>query len=215
MLVVLVVASCSQDLTTTPEQRAVTLSTDACGHASKTTGSGVIVGAEDVLTAAHVVVGASEVRVAVEVGPPVVATIVLLDTVLDLAVLRVPGVTATEVEFAAAVAGDELTIVDAASSGSVNAEVLRRVTMVVDEVRGTAKAPRSGYELLAEIDGGDSGAGVFAADDRLAGIVFAASTQRDGIAWVTHADELAAVLGQPGDAHYVCDPDASRVVLAG
>jgi len=190
----------------------VVVSTTACGFASKTTGSGVVVGPGRVLTAAHVVVGASEVVVRAADGTENTATVAVLDTARDLAVLEVADVAETPVEFVDLDIGDAATMVGGASSGSVVVEVLRRANLNVDEVRGSQTSSRAGYELAAQIDGGDSGAGVFDEQGRLAAIVFATSNERDGIAWATRADEIEAVLATPPTTGYVCDPIQSRIV---
>ncbi len=204
--------SCAAANQTTPTQRAVVVSTTACGFASKTTGSGVVVGPGKVLTAAHVVVGASAVEVQFADGKTSAATVVLLDTGRDLAVLVAPNVEASEVEFVQLEVGESATLIEGASSGSVAVQVLRRASLNVDEVRGTERSSRAGYELAAVIDGGDSGAGVFDQQGRLAAIVFATSTERDGIAWAIRAEELESVLAAPPTTGYSCDPTKSRIV---
>ncbi len=98
-------AACSAHARSTSEQRAVIVPTEACGHASKTTGSGIIGGPGEVLTAAHGVIGASRVSVATGSGPMVSAGIAWLDPTRDLAVLSVSGVLADEVELAFAEGG--------------------------------------------------------------------------------------------------------------
>ena len=166
------------------------------------------------ITAAHVVIGASQVTVTSSDGIDHTATIVAVDTLTDLAVLEVSGLLAPPVDFSRLEAHDAVTVVGGAASGSVPAEVIRPATLTIDEVRGTRRTSRGGYELRAEIGRGDSGAGVFDADGRLAAIVFAVPTEREGIAWATRADEIEAVLDDVrDDSHYVCEPEASRVIV--
>lgn len=208
----LVASACSSDDALTPEERAVGVYTTACGHASKTTGSGIVVDDERVVTVAHVVIGATDVSVTAADGLTRPATIVHVDTLRDLAVLKVEQLAAGPVGLVDLEMGDGAVAVGMAS-GSVPAEVLRRVTLSVDEVRGTERSRRSGYELAASIDGGDSGAGLFDRDGRLVGVVFAVPTERDGIAWATGSSEIAAMLDEVVDGtEYRCDADAARVV---
>jgi hypothetical protein len=109
--------------------------------------------------------------------------------------------------------GDLVTVVASPGSDVKRAEGLRRVEMVVAEVRGSGSATRSGYELAGDIEGGDSGAGLFAADGSLAGLAFAASTEREGIGWATAATVITEFLDTDrGAGRYQCDPDSSRVV---
>ena len=46
-----------------PEQRAIRLETEGCGHASPNHGSGVLIGGDQVATVAHMVAGSSAVTV--------------------------------------------------------------------------------------------------------------------------------------------------------
>ncbi len=143
------------------------------------------------------------------------ATITALDTGRDLAVLEVPGLSAPPVEFGRSESGDEVTIVGAATSGSVGAEVLRPVTLSIDQVRGTDRTSRRGYELRADISRGDSGAGVFDSDGRLTAVVFGTPTDGDGTAWATGSEEVAGVLEAAASGRrYECDSAESRVVPA-
>ncbi len=193
-----------------PAARAVEITTTACGHASRTGGSGVVVGERRVLTAAHVVVGAGTVMVT-HASRDHEARLVHLDVTRDLALLDAADVGLSAVEIGDVAAGEQVTIVDAASSGSVDAVVRRRVVIDIDEVRGTERHERDGYELDATISSGDSGAGVFDARGRLAAIVFAEPTERDGITYAVGGAELDAVLGAE-ERRYECRPDLSRVV---
>ncbi len=63
--------------------------------------------------------------------------------------------------------------------------------------------------------GGDSGAGVYGADGRLAGIVFAVPTERDDATYAVGAAELRAVLTSTDHSEHRCDPSRSRLVPAG
>jgi S1-C subfamily serine protease len=223
----LLVASCGTDAPdVAPEERAVSLRTTACGDASRTRGSGVVVGDGTVLTAAHVVVGADEVFVAGETGSgssllgdggapedvEVHARVVLLDLTRDLAVLEVSTSDADPIDLGQAEDGDVVRVVGGASSGTVEATVERRVSMEVDDVRSQSRSRRSGYELDVAIAGGDSGAGVYDADGRLVGIVFATPTQRSGASFAVGAAEIEAVLGAPDHTVHRCDAAESRVV---
>ncbi len=193
---------------TSPEDRAVTLRTTACGDASKTTGSGVIVGRAVVLTAAHVVVGATDVFVDGADEPAVVA---VLDRTRDLAWLDVPSVDATPVELAQVQAGDAVRVVGGATSGTVDALVERVLAMTVDDVRSTTRSTRSGFQLDAAIDGGDSGAGVFDGDGRLVGIVFAVPSEGSDATFAVDATEVAAVLASTAVGERRCDPSRSQL----
>lgn len=212
--VMLCAAACADaGPSTGPIERAVVVETEACGHASGTTGSGVIVGDGEVITAAHVVIGASEVRVLAG-SDPVVAMVIRLDVTTDLALLRVPRVAATEVEVVEVATEDAVTVVGGASSGTVDATATRRLLMDVDDVRSQTRSQRAGFELDAAILPGDSGAGVFDSQGRLVGIVFAVPTERSGSTFAVRAQEIAAILAAP-DREYRCDARASRLIPSG
>lgn len=193
----------------------MTITTTACGDASRTTGSGVVVGPANVLTAAHVVVGATDVVVDGEEG-----VVFFLDPTRDLALLKVPGVgdgadSIDPDDLAELAAGDDVSVAGGATSGTVAARVARRVVMEVDDVRATTRSEREGYELDAAIAGGDSGAGVYGADGRLAGIVFAVPTERDDATYAVGAAEIRAVLTSTDHREHRCDPASSRLVRGG
>lgn len=205
-----VLAGCggSDGAATTPEERAVTIATTACGHASATAGSGVVVADERVLTAAHVVAGAGDVRVT-RGAHTVAGEIVVLDRGRDLAVLRVPGLAASPVATTQLATGERADVLGG-SSGPTEATVTRRLQMTVDDVRGLDRSRRAGYELDVRIEGGDSGAGLFAGD-RLAGIVFAVPVER-AATFAVRAEEVEAVLDDGSERPHACDPAASLVI---
>jgi len=200
-----------------------------------------VVGDDTVLTAAHVVVGADEVFVLGATGDDpsvgdgggrsegedvgenageesaveVPARVVLLDLTRDLAVLDVSTRDAEQIELGRAENGDAVRVVGGTSSGTVEATVQRRVSMEVDDVRSQTRSRRSGYELDVAIAGGDSGAGVYDADDHLVGIVFATPTQRSGASFAVGAAEIGAVLGSVDRSVHQCDPAGSRLVSSG
>jgi len=208
-----------------PEDRSVLIETTACGDASKTTGSGVIVENDLVLTVAHVVIGADSVFVSgsdsrsVDSDERVTGAVVVLDTINDLALVRVPTAplvgSVDDIALADFSGGDSATIHAARTPGVVPVEVLRRARISVDEVRGPNVVEREGYELAGEIDGGDSGAGVFDHRGALGAIVFAepstpeAGDLRAFAVAVPPIDELSDGLEQS----YSCDASMSRLIV--
>ena len=163
----IVVGGCRADSATAPDARVVSVTTTSCGDTSKTSASGVVIEEGRVLTVAHAVIGAGTVSITGTTGDTAPAAIVRLDPTRDLAVLAIDGLAGSPVRFATLTAGDR-TVIASARSGELMADVTRRATLEIDEVRGTARHRRSGYELAAPVAVGDSGAGVFD-DDRLAG----------------------------------------------
>ena len=196
--------------------RVVVVATTRCGTASPTSGVGVIVDDGLVLTAAHVVVGAGSVTIS-ESAPEsastsvaLVAEIVLVDATRDLALLRVPNLLGEPVELGTAVAGD-LLVAPLPGARRATAIVRRAVAINIDDVRASTRSRRAGYELRGALVPGDSGAGLFDDEDRLVGVFFSRSVSRD-VVFAVGATEIATVLSAPR-VSYVCDLDASRVVL--
>jgi S1-C subfamily serine protease len=187
--------------------RAVSVSTTACGHASKTSGAGVIIEDGRVLASAHVVIGAGTLSVG-----GVTAEILKIDTQADLALLGVPGVTSQPVEFANASPGEHLTIIGGGRTQSLDAIVVRPVEVRIEEVRSTQRSSRLGYELDTRVALGDSGAGAFNSDGRLVGIVFGRFQTEGGRSFIVRSEEVIDFLGSGTEASYQCDPQSHRVV---
>lgn len=148
--------------------------------AAQATGSGVVVGRGYVVTNAHVVAGARNgaVEIATIGGDRAVATVVLFDPSLDVALLRAPDLDADPLRFAsrdpdrgavgAALGypgGGSLTIAPAAITGSYRA--------TGRDIYGDARVDRDILELRAQIDRGDSGGPFVLGDGTIGGLVFA------------------------------------------
>ena len=209
----LMAAACADEGTAAPPtaavestDRAVVVSTTACGHASGTTGSGTRVDDTRVLTAAHVVIGAGTVAVD---GEP--ATVIALDPTTDLALLRSAGPELPPLRLAEPASTGTPAEVHGATSGDLRVTVERTATLVVDDVRGVGQSRRSGYVLDAAIDGGDSGAGLHTPDG-LVGVVFATSTAATTTAYAVDTTEIRDFLDTASEREHACDPSRSRIV---
>jgi Trypsin-like peptidase domain len=140
--------------------------------------TGFVIGDGRVLTVAHVVGDGGAITVA---GRP--AAVALVDRALDLAVLAVPGVGGA----APRPGGDVARVI--VPGGARPARLVRRISARVDGVR------RPALELRADVAAGDSGAPVVSSAGRLAGVVFARSRGRPGVAYAIDAAALAPLLG--------------------
>lgn len=197
-----------------PAARAVRIATTGCGLAPDRTGSGVAVGDGLVLTVAHLVVRANAIAVTVGSTGAVDAVVAAADLELDLAVLRVPENGVPVVETATAGRGDDGLIVGGAASGTVPFEVTDIVRISIEEVLGSDRHRRLGYELAAVTTTGDSGAGAYDSEDRLIGIVFAIS--HDGATtWITSSSEIEDFLAahDPDAPALACNEETSRLDL--
>lgn len=197
----LMVAGCVTTATSTPVE--VTFS--GCGDAYAGAVAGVVVGPDLVATVAHGVIQGDEFRVGDLRG-----TVVALDRRTDLALIEVAGLDAVPVRLASAAEGGEVTIEGGLSSDSTVAEVVSTPTIRIEEVLGTRRVERLGVELRAELDEGDSGAGVFDFQRRLVGIVFAVNDERDGVAWAVAAAEVELLLSADLGS-WKCVPGDSRL----
>jgi len=215
-------AGSEQQRDVAPESRAVTIRTTACGDASKTVGSGVMVGDDVVLTAAHVVIGATDVAVQSAGAAESSGVVVALDTVTDLALVQVDAASpVSDVTLTDFVADERATLLGGASSGDVEVDVLRRVLINVDEVRGTSVVQRDGYEVQGAIEGGDSGAGIFDADGALGAMVFAEPSRTSGSRagptdrlFATSSSAIRTLIERSDRRAHVCDPGSSRLVVS-
>lgn len=182
-----------------PAVRAVRVDTTGCGYASDHFGSGVVVGDGLIITVAHLIVQAEGVTVSVADSSPAEVTVAAVDLQRDLAAIRFPETKVSQVETAIADTGTKGLIVGAAASGSVRFEVKRRVNLKIEDVLGTERHSRLGYEVSAVTTDGDSGAGAYDEGSRLVGIVFA--TGKDGAtSWLTASDEVEDFLTTVGPA---------------
>jgi S1-C subfamily serine protease len=189
-----------------PHQRAVRIETTGCGYAAGRTGSGVAMGDGVVLTVAHLVVRADTVLASVNDGAATEAAITAVDLNRDLAVLRLPPDGLPSVEMTSVAKGDRGLIVGGAVSGTVPFEVKGVMGVTIEEVFGTERHRRLGYEVLAATARGDSGAGAYDERNRLIGIVFATSPDGES-SWITSSIEIESFL-----AHHRADTAPMRCV---
>lgn len=206
----LMLAACGA-VASSPIARAVSVETTACGHASRTSGAGVIVEDGWVLSAAHVVAGAGSVDV---VGPfgRTPADIVVLDRQNDLALLRVEGATASLVEIAEASPGDELLLGGGGPSGSFSATILRAVDVRIEAVRSEERVSRLGYEIDERVALGDSGGGVYDTDGHLVGVVFGRPLAQSDRTFVVRHEAITGILDAERTSVWQCDAANSGVL---
>lgn len=191
-----------------PSDRAAIVATDGCGSASGGEASGVAVGGDLVLTAAHVVARANEVEVTL-MGGAAPARIVAWDAERDLALLAVTGLDMEPVPLGVLAAGDSGELVGGALSGTVAFETLQVARLNIEKVLGIERHSRVGYQLAVAAGAGDSGAGIYTDGDELAAMLFA-TEPAEGIGWATASSEIETLLAGPRRA-FRCDPAVSRI----
>jgi hypothetical protein len=140
------------------------------GHERAT---GFVAGDGAVMTVAHVlgddaalVAGGRDAEIVVD-GQP--ATVVRVDRRLDLALLRVPGVRGQPARL----------------GGGGDVRLLGRPAPIVRRLRASVDGGprRPALEIRAEVAAGDSGAPLVTPTGRVAGVIFARSRTRPGVAY--------------------------------
>ncbi len=142
-----------------------------------------------VVTVAHVLAG-DAVTVRGADGVARRGEVVRRDDALDLALLAVPGLRSAP---GFAPAGTHMLVHRDGAIAALPVRVARRISARVRTAGTSAVARRPALELTAATLAGDSGAPVFRGG-RLAGIVFARSHDRAGIAYAVDASALERLL---------------------
>jgi len=192
---------------TETDQRPVAIATLACSNSLQVTSSGLVVDNGLVVTVAHAIFESRDFAIRDVDGHWHRGEVQHMDLARDLAVVRVPELTATRVELAAGRAGNAVELLNGAASGRLEGEIVRRVNIRTEVVGDlSSDSVRSGYEVEMDIVGGDSGAGIVDSDGDLVAIMFARSTSREGVSWATSATEVGTILRRSGVPEWECGP---------
>jgi S1-C subfamily serine protease len=162
------------------------------------TGSGFVYAPDMVVTNAHVVAGVVDPVVTQLDGDRHDAEVVYFDPSADLAVLRVPDLTAPALTFGTSVAtGDPVATLGYPGGGALKTEpgrVRTRREIAGPDIYHTETVTREVYALRAHVLPGDSGGPVMAPDGTVVGVVFAASLDDADTAYAFTADEVQPVI---------------------
>ena len=165
---------------------------------SQIDGSGFVYAPDRVMTNAHVVAGVEHPTVLVRgTGKRWPATVVYLDTELDVAVLHVPGLGAPTVSFADAVAsrGDSAVVAGFPGGGELTATPAR-IRGVIDaegtDIYGHGTVVREVYSIRGDVRHGNSGGPLLSPDGHVYGVIFAASIQDPTTAYALTARQVSA-----------------------
>jgi S1-C subfamily serine protease len=158
-------------------------------------GSSFVYARERVLTNAHVVAGASTVRVQGPVGW-LAAQVVLFDPGRDIAVLRVPGLTARPLPLASVVArsGQDAIVLGYPQDGPFDvrpARVRDRERITGRDIYGQLSVDRDIYTIRSVVRVGNSGGPLIATNGSVLGIVFASALDSADTGFVLTAEEAA------------------------
>lgn len=163
------------------------------------TGSGFAYAPGRVLTNAHVVAGADRPSVRLPGDPAVYeASVVAIDARLDLAVLRVDGLPAPPLAFAAqeAVTGDGAVIAGFPGGGDLEAGAARiraRIDARGEDIYGRSGVVREVYSFRGIVVPGNSGGPLLAPNGRVYGVIFAAGLGEEETGYALTARQTAPI----------------------
>lgn len=165
-------------------------------------GSGFVVAPERVMTNAHVVAGTNQVVVDTDDGP-LDASVVLFDPKVDVAILDVPGLTASAIEFAPEPAnpGADALVLGYPGGGPYTASAARvRETLDLSgpDIYRAADVTREVYTVRGSIRQGNSGGPLVDDQGRVLGVVFGAAVDNTDTGFALTAAEVSQQLAQAG-----------------
>lgn len=161
-------------------------------------GSGFIVSKDLVMTNAHVVAGINKPEVQDSTGSHK-GTVVYFDPKLDLAILRVSGLTATPLSFAGntATANTPAAVLGYPGGGSFNAQsavITRTINASGKDIYGKTETIRTIYEFGGDVRSGNSGGPIINEQGDVVGVVFAESSAYEHIGYALAAPKVVAAL---------------------
>jgi S1-C subfamily serine protease len=163
-------------------------------------GSGFAIDHDLVVTNAHVVAGEEQTTVVRPDGARLPAVVAVFDAGRDLALLRVKGLDQAPLVLGTAREGstgavfghpggqDEVAVSPAA--------IRQQLVATVHDADLPQPARRSVFVLAANLEPGDSGGALVTPAGTVAGVAFAVSSARTGVAYALTTDELLPLLGQ-------------------
>lgn len=164
-------------------------------------GSGFVVDEGLVVTNAHVVAGERRTNVITVGGATLPATVVAFDAGRDLALLRVPRLSARPLPLAEAHVGD-IGAVFGHPGGQAAIEispaaVRREISAIGRDLYDQRSTRRQVLVLAAQLAQGDSGGALINYKGEVIGVAFAIAPDKPDTAYALHTSELRAVLAQP------------------
>jgi S1-C subfamily serine protease len=167
-------------------------------------GSGFIYATDRVMTNAHVVAGVGSPSIQTTDGRTLSARVVLYDPERDVAVLQVPGLGGTPLQFGPAVGrGQGAVVVGYPENGPFTA-VSARVRSVQNargpDIYQNRQVTRQIYALYADILPGNSGGPLLLPNGKVAGVVFAAAVDSPHTGYALTASEVSPDASQGATA---------------
>ena len=177
----------------------------ACGHLSQ--GSGFVVRAGLVMTNAHVVAGMTEPVVAVPntVGglSRVAARVVLFDSDLDIALLRIADTSIEPLPLGDGESGDEVGVFGhpegIAAVRIAPARIAGELDALGKDLYGLRETTRRIFMLAADLEPGDSGSALVDRAGEVVGVAFAISNETNGEAYALTSVGIKTTLARYDD----------------
>jgi S1-C subfamily serine protease len=171
-----------------PVDATVTILATGCRNTAGQ-GIGTVVEPGLILTSAHTLAGADTIIVTDRTGTSTAARVVAFDPEMDLALLdadiSLPAVPLTDDPPSTGESAGFVGMIVIERDGRFVTEsvtVERRVMITTEDIHREGETRRPGYELVADIEPGDSGA-LLVIDGLGVGVVWSRSVRTDGKAW--------------------------------
>jgi S1-C subfamily serine protease len=160
-------------------------------------GTGFVYAPQHVLTNAHVVAGVTQDQTVTTMnGVTYKATVVFYDPQVDIAVLYVPGLNLTPLQFDyQAQSGDSAVVAGYPLDEGLTAAAARiggTQTAVGPDIYQTGTVNRQIYEIRADVRPGNSGGPLLSTEGTVYGVVFAAAVDTADTGFALTASEVAA-----------------------
>ncbi len=170
----------------------------ACGQSQ--VGTGFVISDDRIVTNAHVVAGVSEPVIESPDGEVITGSVVYFDPIDDLAVIAAPGLTAPALGLSDTLAAGTDAVFEGYPYGgpfsSGAADVISVTTPTVSDIYGSSSNQREVYTLAAAVREGNSGGPLLTLDGRVAGVIFARSSDNDQVGYAMTMAELSPVASQ-------------------
>jgi len=168
----------------------------ACGQSQS--GTGFVVSQDRVVTNAHVVAGVTEPVIESPAGGALPGTVVYFDSVNDLAIIAVPGLSAAPLELGENLAPGSGAVADGYPFGgpyvSDPARIMSLSTLSVADIYGQDPSSREVYTIASDVQQGESGGPLLSESGQVTGVVFAKSADTANVGYALSLAELQPVV---------------------
>jgi S1-C subfamily serine protease len=160
-------------------------------------GSGFVISTDHIMTNAHVVAGVTQDQKVIADGRVLSATVVYYDPEVDVAVLYVPGLDLSPLQFAGqANPGDSAVVagypLNASSLHTVPARIGGIQNAQGPNIYQTTTVTRQIYEIRAVVESGNSGGPLLSPQGTVDGVVFAAAVGVNDTGFALTTSQVAA-----------------------